>query len=262
AIIGLLAPAGGTGLVTVAETTVPSGLTALLVALVPMWMVIAVWMRPSGSRPSMSTVAGLVLGFFGVALLIDPFSVGSAREVDMFGAILIVIGTISWVIGSVYSQQAHQPKSKILSAGMQMMTGGVGLLVASVFMGEFIGFDYLAVSLESWLALGYLITLGSAAFAVYMWLLSVTSAARVSTYAFVNPIIALILGSLVAAEPLSGWTLICSTMIVLSVVIVIRKKAEPDRPVTDRDAHPVGCSTGGTGILGNNFPGCRASARP
>ncbi|MDH3891203.1 MAG: EamA family transporter [candidate division Zixibacteria bacterium] len=229
-VIGTLLAAGGTGLVTWAETTVPSGLTALLVAMVPMWIVLVDWLRPNGIKPRRLVVAGLGLGFFGVALLINPTDIGGVGEIDKFGALLIVLATMSWAIGSVYSRHAEQPSSKLLGASMQMLVGGGVLLLASALTGEFNSYDVGATTLESWMALTYLITVGSGAFAVYIWLIGASTPSKVATYAFVNPVIALVLGALVAGEALSGWTFFCSVIVILAVFMIIRSKARAAQP--------------------------------
>jgi drug/metabolite transporter (DMT)-like permease len=239
ALIGLLLAGGGTGLVSWAEVTVPSGLTALLVAMVPMWIVLADWVRPGGVRPTRLMVLGLLLGFAGVGLLIDPTNMTGADDIDKFGAFLVIVATISWATGSIYSRHAHQPKSKTVGAGMQMICGGFGLLIASGLTGEFSGFDYGSVTFESWLALGYLITIGSGAFAVYIWLLAASTPAKVATYAYVNPIIALLLGNLLAGEALNVRMVGCSAMIIVAVVIIIMAKAKAEQRLRREAAVPT-----------------------
>jgi len=229
-IIGLLMAAGGTGLVTWAETMVPSGLTALLIAMVPMWIVLADWSSPRRTRPTPLVIVGLFLGFAGITLLINPTDIGGPGEINKVGALVIVIATISCAIGSIYSRHAHQPRSKVLAVGMQMITGGAGLMLASVLSGETATFDLHAVSLVSWLSLGYLAFIGSIAYVTYLWLLSVTNAAKAATYAFVNPVIALALGSLVAGETMNSWTLACAVMVIIAVILIITGKARTPEP--------------------------------
>jgi len=229
ATIGLLMAGGATGLVTWAETTVPSGLAALLVAVVPMWIVLADWLRPGGARPTLIVISGLLLGFLGVALLINPGDIVGVGDIDKLGAMVIVIATISWAIGSIYSRHAHQPRSKTLGAGMQMLAGGAGLMIAAALTGEMTAFHVDGVALRSWLALGYLITVGSAAFAVYIWLIAASTPAKVATYAYVNPVIALFLGYIVAGETLDGRVLACSLVIITAVFIIIMARARTER---------------------------------
>jgi len=198
----------------------------------------------------------MILGFVGVAMLINPTGLSGVDTIDFLGALAIVLATISWAVGTVYSRHAHQPHSKVLAAGMQMIAGGGGLLVGSALVGEWSSFDIGAVSLKSWLGLGYLITIGSVAFTIYIWLVSATTVARASTYAYVNPVVALALGSIVAGETLNGWILVCSAMIVLAVVIIIttrryvpKKAAKPAVALNDQTAaHIKPCHLGSEGV--------------
>lgn len=226
-ILGFLLAAGANGMVTYAEQTVPSGLTALLVAMVPMWIVMFDWLRPGGDRPRWIVVAGLVIGFSGVAMLINPTDIGSVSELDKIGAGLVVLATLMWALGSVYSRYAVQPQSKLLGASMQMLTGGVMLLVASLVSGETTRFDVSQVTFESWLALAYLAVIGSIAYAVYIWLLKASTPAKVATYAYVNPVIALVLGNLIAGELLAEWTLVCSLVILVAVALIVTARKRP-----------------------------------
>ena len=224
-IIGLLLAVGGNGLVTWAEETVPSGITALLIAMVPMWIVLIDWLRPKGTRPAAIAIFGVLLGFGGVAFLIYPTNIGGLSEIDSIGAFLIAVACLSWALGSVYSRYAAQPKSQSLSAGMQMITGGVVLVLLALVKGEYTEINLAAVSAKSIWSLVYLITIGSYAYAIYIWLMKASTPARVSTYAYVNPIIALFLGKLLAGEELSNWALGCSTVIIFAVVLIISAKA-------------------------------------
>ena len=240
-ILGILMPVGGTGLVTWAELSVPSGLTALLVAMAPMWMVLGDWLQPGGTRPRLTVGVGLLLGFVGVALLIDPINHGGSRELDLFGALLIVVATVSWAAGSVYSKSAGQPESKVLSVAMQMLTGGVGLILLAGVTGEIGAVDLGSVTISSWLALGYLTTAGSIAFAVYIWLISAAGVAKAATYAYVNPVLALILGALLAGETLSMWTLYCSAIIIVAIVIIITARTRPTVEIATATS-PASCA--------------------
>ncbi len=229
-MLGLLMVVGGNGLVTRAELTVPSGLTALLVAMAPMWIVLADWLRPRGSRPRLSVVLGLLLGFIGVALLVNPADIGGQGEIDLFGAVLIIAATISWAVGSIYSRHADQPQSRMLGTAMQMIAGGAAMILISVLSGESASFEFDAVTLKSWLSLGYLITAGSVAFVAYIWLLTASTPAKAATYAFVNPVIAQVLGNLIAGETLSSRTIQCAAIVIIAVMIIISAKARTARP--------------------------------
>ena len=230
AVIGVLMVLGGNGLVTYAETTVPSGLTALLVAMVPMWIVLTDWLRPGGHWPGWITFTSLLIGFGGVALLINPTDIGGLSEIHVMGALTVVMATIFWALGSIYSRHARQPESKWLSAGMQMIGGGVALVVVGLMTGETSGLELSAISTKSIVALGYLTLFGSLGFAAYIWLLKATQPAKAATYAYVNPIIALVLGNILAGEAISWWTAGCASLIILSVLVIITQKVRKVQP--------------------------------
>lgn len=221
AVIGLFLLVGGNGLVSWAEMTVPSGVTALLIAMVPMWLVLFDWIRPGGQKVTRWVIVGLIIGFVGVVGLINPTDIGGLAEIDLFGALLIVLATILWASGSIYSRYADQPDSKIVSSGMQMITAGSVLLILSIMSGEVNSFDMDAVKLSSVIGLIYLITIGSVGFGAYIWLMKVSTPSKVATYAYVNPVIALLLGNVIAGETISVWTISCSVFILLSVILII-----------------------------------------
>jgi len=219
-IIGVLMATGGNGLVTWAMQTVQSGLAALLVSMVPFWVVMVDWLKPQGRRPATRVVVGLVLGFTGVALLINPTDVG-VREIDAFGALTIVLASMLWASGSIYSRHAPQPTSQALSSGMQMFGGGVVLLGLSAATGEVAQLDWASVSNTALAGWVYVTVLGSVAYGSYLWLLKASTPTKAATYAYVNPVIALILGYLVADESLSPRTIGCSALVVLAVLMVV-----------------------------------------
>ena len=219
-IIGVLMATGGNGLVTWAMQTVQSGLAALLVSMVPFWVVMVDWLKPQGRRPTTRVVVGLVLGFTGVALLINPGDVGM-REIDAFGALTIVLASMLWASGSIYSRHAPQPTSQALSSGMQMFGGGVVLLGLSAATGEVAQLEWASVSNTALAGWVYVTVLGSVAYGSYLWLLKASTPTKAATYAYVNPVIALILGYLVADESLSPRTIGCSALVVLAVLMVV-----------------------------------------
>lgn len=219
-IIGVLVATGGNGLVTWAMQTVQSGLAALLVSMVPFWVVMVDWLKPQGRRPGTRVVVGLVLGFTGVALLINPGDVG-VREIDAFGALTIVLASMLWASGSIYSRHAPQPTSQALSSGMQMFGGGVVLLGLSAATGEVGQLEWASVSNTALAGWVYVTVLGSVAYGSYLWLLKASTPTKAATYAYVNPVIALILGYLVADESLSPRTIGCSVLVVLAVLMVV-----------------------------------------
>ena len=218
--IGALMAAGGNGLVSWALQTVQSGLGALLVALVPLWVVLIDWFRPSGRRPPRRVTLGLLLGFGGVALLIAPSAVGP-RQIDLVGASTVVVASLLWASGSVWSRHAAQPTSQALSSGMQMLGGGGVLLALSATTGEFRQMDWVAVPTGAWGAWAYLTVFGSIAYGSYLWLLKVSTPGKAATYAYVNPVIALLLGYLLGDETLSIWMMGCSAVVVTAVLLVV-----------------------------------------
>ncbi len=223
ALLGGLFFLGGNGGVCWAEQRVPSGLTALLVATVPFWMVVLDWARRNGVGPSRRSVLGLVLGFLGVALLLGS---GSGGRVDPAGAAILLVATLSWAAGSIHSRYAPHPSNHLQSTAMQMVAGGILLLVAGVLRGEWAALDAAKLSLRSIASLAYLILFGSlVGFSAYNWLLQATTPARVSTYAFVNPIVAVFLGWALAGEAITPRTILAGTVIVLAVSLIIGNRA-------------------------------------
>jgi drug/metabolite transporter (DMT)-like permease len=221
AIVGVLLLLGGNGLLVWSEQRIPSGVAALLVGTVPCFMVVIDWLRPGGSRPTGLVIAGLFLGLLGLAWLIGPDALLGGGRADLIGAVVVVLGSFSWALGSVYSRHAATPPSPFLSTAMQMLGGGAALLVLSVLLGEPWAFEASGVSLRSALGLLYLILFGSiVAFSAYIWLLRVSTPTRVSTYAYVNPVIAVILGWALAGEALTTRMIIAAIVIVSGVALI------------------------------------------
>jgi pseudouridine-5'-phosphate glycosidase/drug/metabolite transporter (DMT)-like permease len=185
AIIGGLLLFEGNGGVTWAEQSVPSGLVALMVALVPVWVTLIDWLRPNGIRPSGPMIAGVIMGFIGMVLLIlSGQSSEGGSQINLPGALVVMGATLAWSIGSVYSRHAPLPDAPLMATAMEMLAGGILLSLASPVVGEWPLLDLGTVSLKSWLALVYLIVFGSIiAFSAYTWLLKVTSPVRAATYA-------------------------------------------------------------------------------
>ena len=222
-LVGVLMAAGGNGGVSWALQRVPSGLGALLVSMVPFWVALGDWWRPGGERPGGRVVLGLVLGFSGVALLVNPTGAAGASGLDPVGAGAIVVATVLWAAGSVCSRHVPQPHSQALSSGMQMLGGGVVLLALSAAAGEPQGLDWGAISPGAFGAWAYVAAFGSVAYGCYLWLLKASVPAKAATYAYVNPVIALVLGYFLAGEALSAWSLGCSAVVVLGVLLVVSK---------------------------------------
>lgn len=236
-IIGTLLLFGSNGGVTVAEQIIPSGLAALLVALVPFWMVLMDWLRPGGNRPRPGVFVGLGLGFVGLALLIGPSAMMNNGSVNFVGVGILIVSTLSWATGSISARYLPLPSSPLLTTGMQMLTASVLFILAGFVTQEWTSFNPAAVSLHSLLALGYLICAAFVGFGAYVFLLQVTTPARVSTYAFVNPVVAVFLGWLFAGEPVAWNTIIAAFVIVSGVAIItasqMRMLARAVKPRTD-----------------------------
>lgn len=223
ALVGAFLLLGGNGAVVWAEQWVPSGLVALLVATVPLWMVVIDWGWGGGERPTVGIVFGLVQGLVGVALLTGGLRGEDFGSQALVGGVVVLLGALSWAVGSIVARSATVPAAPRMATAVQMIAGGVMLLVVGGSFGEWRGFDVAAVSLHSWLALAYLIVFGAlVGYSAYIWLLGVSTAARVSTYAYVNPVVALLLGWGLANEPLTPRTLAAAAIILSSVVILNR----------------------------------------
>lgn len=224
-ILGALLFLAGNGVVVWSEQRVASGLTALLIATEPLWIAILDWLRPGGRRPDLQVALGLLLGFGASALLVAPGR--SAGGVDIIGALVVMGGALSWALGSLYSRHAYFPSSPMLGAGMQLVAGGIQLLIFASLAGEWHSFHLSAVSVTSVLCLIYLITFGAVVgFSCYNYLLKTTTSARASTYAYVNPVVAVFLGWLVAGERITGWTIGAASAIALAVLLITTHKAK------------------------------------
>jgi len=250
----------GNGGVSWAEQTVPSGVTALLVATVSLWLVILDWLRPGGVRPAPRVAMGLLMGFAGLALLVGPAHLGGSERVNPVGAAVLVIASLAWACGSLYSKHGGMPSSPMLGVAMQSFAGGVILLIAAMFAGEFRELHLGAVSMRSWLALVYLVVCGSGiGFSAYLYILQKSTAARVATYAFVNPVVALFLGWLIVGETITLRTILAAAVILTAVILVITAPHRQPAPVTVRFLPPAkpDCSASlrrtGVRIFGESF---------
>jgi drug/metabolite transporter (DMT)-like permease len=222
AIAGTLLLLLGNGLLTWSETRVPSGLAAVIVAIVPLWMVVLDWLTGGTSRPGPRAWLGIALGLAGVAVLMRPTA--DAGGVDPIGAGMLLVGSFGWSAGSLFGRRADLPKSPLLTTGMEMLTGGTILLLAGLVTGESAHFSLAAVSRTSLLGLIYLITLGSLiGYSAYTYLVTATTPAKLGTYAYVNPVIAVILGATIAGEPIGPMTLVAMAMIVGAVILLTVK---------------------------------------
>lgn len=218
--IGALLLLGGNGGVTWAEQRVPSALAALMVGAEPLWVVVLDWIRPRGRRPGTAVALGLLVGFAGVVLLVAPWKSGRGA-VDPAGALALMIATILWAVGSIASRGTPAPQSPLMSTGANMLCGGALLLVAGVLTREPARLDLARVSAVSVAALLYLVLFGAViGFTAYLWLLKNTTLALASTYAYVNPVVAVLLGWSIAGEDISLRVLVSAAVILSGVVLI------------------------------------------
>ncbi|MGD9560788.1 MAG: EamA family transporter [Pyrinomonadaceae bacterium] len=240
-ILGTLLLAIGNGAVVLAEHYISSSLAALLIATTPFWIVLLSWGFMGTGRPNHKVAAGLAVGFVGVSLLIlgrGPDG-GNDSGGQAFGIIATLVATVAWSAGSLYGTRSLAVTSAVQSAGMQMLAGGAVLLMIGTITGEWSTFDPTAVSTTSALALAYLIVFGAVvAFTAFSWLLRNASPEAVSTYAYVNPAIAVLLGWAVAGESLTGLMLAGAAVVVVSVALITANKGEK-RSTRDEDIDEV-----------------------
>ena len=235
-IVGAMLLLGGTGLVAWGEQTVATGIAALLIGLVPMWL--AVFGRILfGDRIPVLAAVGIAVGLVGVAILAWPAEgVGS---LDPAGLLALIVSPMFWSLGTLYAaRRAVLPRPALFSTGLQMIAGGIAFLVAAILTGQVSGCDPAAVSATSWFGIGYLIFVGSlVGFTTYAWLLTVAPLGRIATYAYVNPVVAVILGSLILDEPLTARTVVAAAVIVLAVALIVTARGRSAR-VPRREAVP------------------------
>lgn len=221
AIVGILLLGFGNGGVTWAEQRVPSGIAALILAGTPAWMVILDWIRPGGRRPERRIVAGVLLGLAGIAVLVLAGGDPRADGVDPIGAIVVLMSSISWAFGSILSRFLRVPASAMQVTSMQMIAAGAVLTVGGAVAGEWPRVDLGAITPSSLLAFGYLVVFGSwVGYSAYVWLLRATTPAVASTYAYVNPAIAVLLGWAIAGESVDRWMVGAMALIVCGVAMI------------------------------------------
>jgi drug/metabolite transporter (DMT)-like permease len=228
AIIGIFLLVGGNGGVVWAEQFVTSSLAALLVATVPLWMVLMDAVRRAGHRPGPLAVAGILIGFAGVVLLVRSVAVGTDTT-SLPAAAALILASLAWSIGSLYGRTARLPASQLLGTAMEMLAGGVALLLVATLLDEWRVFEVATISRRSVLALLYLTVIGSSAFVAYVWLLRVAPTPLVATYAYVNPLVAVLLGYFLAQEPMTVRTLLAAALIIGSVALVTIRRADEPR---------------------------------
>lgn len=251
AVVGGLLLGVGNGGVNWAEQKVPSSLTALLIAITPLWFVLLDWWRPRGTRPSAQTVFGVVVGFAGVALLVAGRDATRSNTVDLRGVAALMAASIAWATGSLYARYTPKPESPLMAGAMQMIAGGALLAAVGWITGEGAAFDAARVSARSAWAFVYLTAIGSlVGFTAFSWLLKVSTPARISTYAYVNPVIAVFLGWALGGEQLTGRLLGAAAIIVLGVVVITMRRPAPTSTASNPGTRPAGAAKGVSKCVG------------
>ncbi len=220
----------GNGGVTWGEQRVPSGVTALILATEPAWMALMDWLFFKGRRPTRGVFAGIALGLAGMTLLVwDGFR--AAQGFSLFDAGCIFAAALGWSWGSLYCRGADLPKSSFLSIAMPLVAGGTALTLIGLTAGEGARLDLAALPREAVLSFLYITFVSyGLTYAAYYWLLKHVDTARVSTYAYVNPVVAVTLGALLAGEAFTPWTLAGGAVVLASVVLVLRSSNPTERP--------------------------------
>ncbi|WJQ82813.1 EamA family transporter [Brevibacillus brevis] len=229
-IVGALLLLGGNGVVAWAQLKVPSAIASLLIATVPLWILVFNWVGGSKKKPTVGVMGGILFGLAGIAVLVvHPESSGN-QGIDTVGIFALLFASISWAVGSLYSRNAKLPASPVMATALQMIIGGSLLGITSLFLDDWTKLHLSEITLRSWIAFGYLVGFGSiVAYTAYIWLLKNAEPSLVSTYAYVNPIVAVFLGWLIADEQLTSQTLIAAVMIIAAVAIItmFREKKSP-----------------------------------
>jgi drug/metabolite transporter (DMT)-like permease len=229
ALVGFLLLVGGNGVVAWAQLVVPSSLTALLFGSMPFWIILFDWLRPGGTAPTGRTWAGLVLGAAGVCVLVHPASGGPGGSPYLLaGEIALLLAACSWAAGAVYSRHVQARGSLLLPMARQMIAGGTILLTASLIHHDWTGFRPGRVLLSAWLGFGYLVLFGSVlGFTIYVWLMRVSTPARVATISYANLLVAVVLGCGVLGEPFTARLFWGALITISAVVLVLQKPARP-----------------------------------
>jgi drug/metabolite transporter (DMT)-like permease len=240
ALVGILLLLCGNGGVAVAEQTVPSGIAALLVAATPLWLVVL--RRLARDRIARLTLVGTLVGFVGIAVLVLPGGLTSpdGSPVRAWGLVVVVVAAACWALGSFLSSRIPMPGDAFVATTWEMLAGGVGLLLSGSVSGELADLDLGAVSGAAWAWLAYLVLVGSlVAFSAYVWLLAHAPISLTATYAYVNPVVAVLLGALVLGEPITAAVVAGGAVVVLGVGLVVTSE-RPGRRGTPPEPQPVG----------------------
>ncbi len=242
AIVGLFLIVGGNGAVMWAEQRVASGIASLMIASVPLWIALLDTIRPGGRRPDRWVILSVIAGFIGIIILVGPSQmVGSEDQVDLVGIAVLLFAAFSWAIGSLYNRGAQLPDSPLLATGMQMLVGSLGLIILGTVVGEWSRVNPAEFTTNSLLGFGFLVIFGSwVGFASYIWLLRVAPITLVSTYAYVNPLVAIMLGSLLAGEALTPRVLLAALFILGSVVVITMSQSVGSKAVPVEETQLAG----------------------
>jgi drug/metabolite transporter (DMT)-like permease len=234
AIVGACLLLGGNAVVAWAEQSVPSGLTTLILGASPLMMVLMEWMRPGGSRPAPGLWLGFAVGISGLALLLGPGALPAGMRPPASSVLALLFASAIWWIGSLMSKHSRTGADPMMAAAIQMVCGSVFMLLTGVLVGELPRVHLAAITARSWIAWSYLVVAGSLiAFPIYVWLLNHSTPARVSTYAYVNPVVAVVLGWAVLGEPLTPRIMLAASVIIGAVAIITVQKNRP-RPQPGR----------------------------
>jgi drug/metabolite transporter (DMT)-like permease len=232
-IVAALLLGGGMGMVAFGEQSVPSGITALFIAMMPLWLAVFGRVFLDDRLPPM-VIGGIAVGLVGVAILVWPGD-ASFEGVQPIHVLAVIVSPMSWSIGTLFAaRRARLPSRPLLATGLQMATGSLVLLAMGLLAGEAADFDPTAITGRSFAALAYLTIVGSLlAFSVFAWLLRVAPLPKVATYAYVNPIVAVILGAVVLGEPITARTIVAGAVIVVAVALIVTARSRAARQAPD-----------------------------
>ena len=250
AIVGGALLFGGMGMVAVGETTVPAGIAAILIALLPVW--VAVLGRVFfGERLPLTVIAGIAIGLAGVVILVAPVGTSGGLAFNPFGILVLLLSPLCWGSGSLYSShRAILPRRPLTATGLQMICGGGLLLLGSIVFGELVTFDVAAVTTRSWLGLIYLTTIGSlVGFTTYVWLLRVAPLPKIATYAYVNPVVAFLLAGILLGEAIEPRTVLAGAVIIFAVALIVTARSRATGSPDELQPAVEGETTGAAPVI-------------
>jgi drug/metabolite transporter (DMT)-like permease len=234
-LVGTLLLGVGNGTVAIAIQTIPTGVVALLIASLPLWIVLLNWVAFTRKRPGPREIVGVVLGLVGMTILIGPDRLQTGDGLNWLGVAILVMGTISWAIGTLAAPRTPLPASQTMATAMQILSAGVVLVPAGLLLEDWsglVGHHWTFTEIGS---MAYLVIFGSiVAFTCYAWLVQVAPPGLVSTYAYVNPVVALLLGALVLNEPITGRSVLAAAIIIGGVVLITGRKRSAELPPQTR----------------------------